>query len=649
MEFALKHRDITIFLAEDDEIDRMAFERFVKKNALPYRYVTADSIRQGREVLANTVIDVAVVDYSLKDGTGMELLDVIADRVPVIFVTGHGNQKVAVEAMKAGVYDYLIKDADRNYLQLLPVTIDNAIDHRRTEERLRQLESEKQRLLWMVSKTENAMAIASRDGRVEWVNEGFERLSGWQADDVIGTFGDMLLDDSISGLNPESEHYRNVMKSKGSVQYESLNFHKDGNGYWVLTTLTPIFGHDGEVEHIIAIDSNITDRKKAEDELLKAKLHAETLTRTKQEFLANLSHEIRTPMNAIVGIVQLLTDSELNSEQREYLRSIEFASDNLLNIINDVLDLSKLEAGQVVYESIPFNVKEVVTRTADIFRLKAKEKGLLLETSHGPEVPATVTGDPTRLNQILANLISNALKFTENGTVKVNTRLMKDTGSGVVLEFAVSDSGIGIAPENQKKIFESFGQADSDTTRKFGGTGLGLTIIKRLAEDMDGSVGLKSALGQGSVFTVTLPFTLEEAPTDGKDGQEQPTADLDRLNGAHGLIAEDNELNRMVATRFLEAVGIVVACAVNGLEAVQMAADKDYDFILMDIQMPEIDGYEAARRIRSSGSRVPIIAMTAHAFSGEREKCIAAGMDSYLTKPVRRELLHSRIAEFIAP
>jgi PAS domain S-box-containing protein len=599
--------------------------------------------------LAETVIDVAVVDYSLKDGTGMELLELLADRAPVIFVTGQGNQKVAVEAMKAGVYDYLIKDAERNYLQLLPVTIDNAIAHRKAQERLRELEREKQRLLWMVSKTENAMAIASRDGRIEWVNEGFERLSGWQADEVIGSFGDMLLDDSISGLNPESEHYRSMIASKTSVQYESLNFHKDGKGYWVLTTLTPIFGSDGEVEHIIAIDSNITDRKKAEDELLKAKLHAESLARTKQEFLANLSHEIRTPMNAIVGIVQLLADSELNSEQREYLRSIEFASDNLLNIINDVLDLSKLEAGQVVYERIPFNVKEVVTRTADIFRLKAQEKGLLLEVSHDDEIPATVNGDPTRLNQILANLISNALKFTESGSVNVSKRLLKDTGAGVVLEFEVSDTGIGIALENQRKIFESFGQADSDTTRKFGGTGLGLTIIKRLAEDMDGSVGLKSALGQGSVFTVTLPFTLEEASAVRKDGQEQPTADLALLSGTHGLIAEDNELNRMVATRFLEAAGIVVACAVNGLEAVQMAADKDYDFILMDIQMPEMDGYEAARRIRSSGSRVPIIAMTAHAFSGEREKCIAAGMDSYLTKPVRRELLHSRIAELISP
>jgi len=649
MEFALKHRDITIFLAEDDEIDRMAFERYVKKNNLPYKYVTADSIQQAKKVLEDTSIDVAVVDYSLKDGTGMELLEVIADRVPVIFVTGQGNQKVAVEAMKAGVYDYLIKDAERNYLQLLPVTIDNAISHRKAEERLRLLEREKQRLLWMVSKTENAMAIASRDGRIEWVNEGFERLSGWEADDVIGTFGDMLLDESISGLNPESEHYRSVMEGKCSVQYESLNFHKDGKGYWVLTTLTPIFGNDGEVEHIIAIDSDITDRKRAEDELLKAKLHAETLARTKQEFLANLSHEIRTPMNAIVGIVQLLADSELNSEQREYLKSIDFASDNLLNIINDVLDLSKLEAGQVVYERIPFNVKEVVTRTADIFRLKAQEKGLVLEVSHGPEIPTMVTGDPTRLNQILANLISNAIKFTDSGTVKVATRMVKETGSGVVLEFAVSDTGIGIAAEKQQKIFESFGQADSDTTRKFGGTGLGLTIIKRLAEDMDGRVGLKSALGEGSVFTVTLPFTLEEAADEQKEEQERPTADLSRLSGMCGLIAEDNELNRMVATRFLEAAGIVVQCAVNGLEAVQMAAEKDYDFILMDIQMPELDGYGATRRIRESGNRVPIIAMTAHAFSGEREKCIAAGMDSYLTKPVRRELLHSRIAEFIAP
>lgn len=649
MDAVLKYRDITVLLAEDDEVDRMAFERAVRKRGLPYHCLFASSIRQGRELLEKERIDVAVVDYSLTDGTGLELLEVIADRAPVIFVTGQGSQKVAVEAMKAGVYDYLIKDSSRNYLELLPVTIDNAIGHRRAEERLRQLEREKQQLLWMVSKTENAMAIASRDGRIEWVNEGFERLSGYEADDILGTFGDLLLGGGLSGLNPASEHYQGVMASKRSVQYESLNFRKDGTGFWVLTTLTPILGTDGEVEHIIAIDSDITDRKQAEDELLEAKQRAEELARAKQDFLANLSHEIRTPMNAIVGIVQLLADSELNEEQRGLLRSIDFAADNLLNIINDVLDLSKLEAGQVVYECIPFSISETVDGLVGMFRVKADEKGIALVAEHGHGIPDRLLGDPTRLSQILANLVSNAIKFTDSGSVTVTTQLVKDTDSGAVVEFTVSDTGIGIPADKQERIFESFQQADSDTTRKYGGTGLGLTIVKRLSEGMDGRISLSSAPGQGSTFTVTLPFILSGHDAPKGDSPVLSEDGLERLRGLHGLIAEDNELNRLVASRFLSAAGIEVDEAVNGAEAVRMASERDYAFILMDIQMPEMDGYEAARHIRQAGIAVPIIAMTAHAFSGEREKCLAAGMDSYLTKPVKRELLHARIAEFIRP
>jgi CheY-like chemotaxis protein/anti-sigma regulatory factor (Ser/Thr protein kinase) len=260
---------------------------------------------------------------------------------------------------------------------------------------------------------------------------------------------------------------------------------------------------------------------------------------------------------------------------------------------------------------------------------------------------STVTGDPTRLNQILVNLIGNAIKFTDSGHVKVSTRLVSKKANGVELEFAVQDTGIGIALEDQDKIFESFQQAKSDTTRKFGGTGLGLTIIKQLAEDMHGRVELTSTVGQGSEFTVTLPFSVNESTEAATAESGSPSADLARLNGIRGLIAEDNDLNRMVATRFLQTAGIVVESAVSGSEAVRMAAAQPYDFILMDIQMPEMDGYEATRQIRKSGNAVPIIAMTAHAFSGEREKCIASGMNSYLTKPMKREVLHLRIAELI--
>lgn len=644
----LKNQNITVLLVEDDEIDQMAFKRFVKQNDLPYKYLIANSVETVKELVATESYDVAVVDYNLADGTGMDVLEVIGSDDPVIFVTGQGDQKLAVEAMKAGIFDYLIKDVNRNYLELLPVTIDNAISRRNSRQRIDEMEREVQRLMWMVSKTENSMAVASKDGTIEWVNEGFERLTGYTADEVIGTHGDFLRkNDAVSGLNPNSDRYSKLISAKEPITYEAENVRKDGSSIWVLSTITPILNTDGEIENIVTIDNDITDRKEAERELLQAKQQAEHLAKTKEEFLANMSHEIRTPMNAIVGVAQLLQDTPLTDEQRKYLNSIDFASENLLSIINDVLDLSKIEADAIVYESTPFNLKNTANQIREMFRTKAEEKGVGFSVSVNSNVPETVLGDPTKINQILINLLSNAFKFTNKGEVDLTVSAKEPSDDEVELEFAVADTGIGIPKEKQQDIFSSFQQAQTNTTRKYGGTGLGLTIVKKLSEGMGGKVEVSSELKQGTTFTVTLPLKLL---ADKAVANNQKTAEVDtsRLKGKRGLLVEDNELNQMVATKFLSVAGIEVTTVDDGQKAVDVVAKDVFDFILMDIQMPNLDGYEAAKQMRTNGIKTPIIAMTAHAFSGEKEKCLAAGMNDYLTKPIKRDLLHSKIAEILS-
>lgn len=641
MKNRIVNKDIAILFVEDDRVDQMAFERFVKLNELPYKYFISESIAQSELLSGENKFDVAVVDFLLADGNGLELVEKLTN-IPVIFVTGQGDQKIAVQAMKAGVYDYLVKDPNRNYLEMLPITIDNAINHKKDRDRLEAVEREVEKLMWAVSRTDNSLIISSADGKIEWVNEGFKRLTGYSLNDVSGTFADMVVKNNLSGLNPNSAYYKQMMDTLKSVSYESKNFRKNGEEYWVLTTLTPILDHDGKVIKIIAVDSDLTAKKKIEFQLVAARNEALKLAKVKDDFLANMSHEIRTPMNGIIGMAQLLSETALDEKQKKYLDSIRFASDNLLALINDVLDLAKIEAEKIKFEQIPFSIHELVENLTGIMHQKVEEKGLEIKVETDDSVPKFVIGDPYRVNQILMNLVSNSVKFTHKGTISINIKQEEENEDDVTVRFVVSDTGIGISEENISKVFEHFTQADSEVTRKYGGTGLGLTIVKKLVESQGGSIEVESEVNKGTTFYFSLNFRKV------KDAAQIPLKkikerDLKSLSGKTVLLVEDNELNTMVATEFLEKSGLIVAHAVNGVIAVNMAEEKKYDFILMDIQMPEMDGYSASRKIRASDSSPnitsPIIAMTAHALQGEREKCLNAGMNDYISKPLQKELL----------
>ncbi|HNP48690.1 MAG TPA: response regulator [Bacteroidia bacterium] len=366
---------------------------------------------------------------------------------------------------------------------------------------------------------------------------------------------------------------------------------------------------------------------------------AEQSEKFKQQFLANMSHEIRTPMNSIIGLTNLLVKTNLDQQQAKYLNVIKKSSENLLVIINDILDLSKIEAGKMVFEQTPFLVADALETVYHTLLFKADEKKLGFEINIDKGVPAAISGDPVRLNQILINLAGNAVKFTEKGSVTISVIELSRNGNQSILEFSIRDTGIGIAPEGLNKIFESFSQASNDTTRKFGGTGLGLTISKQLIELQGGSIYVASELGKGTTFSFKIPYAIASADEIGKDKKDTLQIDKEDLAGMRILLVEDNPFNQIVAVDTLNDLleKPVIEIADNGLIALDKLTAADFDVVLMDIQMPEMDGFEATRKIRqdfpSPKHMTKIMAMTANVTKDEVDNCFSCGMDEYIAKP----------------
>ncbi|MEY2552007.1 MAG: two-component system, sensor histidine kinase and response regulator [Verrucomicrobiota bacterium] len=452
----------------------------------------------------------------------------------------------------------------------------------------------------------------------------------------------------------------------------------DGSYRWHLGRALPMRDELGEIVQWVGTCTDIDDAKRSKEklqiandelglrvrertsELHAAKEAAETANRSKSEFLANMSHEIRTPMNGVIGMTSLLLDTSLTEQQQEFAKTIQFSGEALLIILNDILDFSKIEAGKLDLEIADIDLGHMMGGALELLMGTAKSKSLALHGSIDPDVPTALRGDGGRLRQVLINLIGNAIKFTPSGEVTLRISVDRQTEETASLRFRITDSGIGINSETQARLFHAFTQADGSTTRRYGGTGLGLAICKQLVEKMHGDIGVESSAGAGSTFwfTVELPKQSKDiaaiAPADTKMRLSGLQTEADRsghsLQPRRALIAEDNAVNRFIATAQLKKLGYAVDSVTNGLEALEAFGRIPYDIILMDCQMPELDGYETARRLRNQGGHYPyIIAMTANAMQGDRELCLAAGMDNYISKPTRVADLKAALAEAAGP
>ena len=494
--------------------------------------------------------------------------------------------------------------------------------------------------------------VESKTGTITKVNQKYCDIVGFTAEEMKLLSAKILThpDDLIADF----ENMQRLLT--GEVQMFSLEkryFHKNGAIIWVNKTVSRLWTSGEEPTFHLSIVEDITDRKLMESKLHQAIIDAESASHAKSTFLAAMSHEIRTPMAGILGMSELMLALKPNEPMLTYTRTIHQSGKILLSIINDILDFSKIEAGKLELENIPFSLESVLSDTHSLFAEHAEKKGIQLNLQVDPVLPLSIIGDPTRLQQIMMNLTSNAIKFTSEGVVSISAtwHTLSDRGGEVC--FQVADSGIGIPLKKLGELFQPFEQEDSSTTRRFGGTGLGLTIVKRLVDIMNGSIDVDSAPDQGSNFKVTIPFMISSQPHDEIEAKELHLVEAvkQQVAGARVLLVEDHAIIQMIATEFLKDVGLVVDLAGNGRQAVDLVMKNTYDLVLMDIQMPEIDGIEATRRIRSEQryETVPIIAMTAHAMLEDRSKCLAAGMNDHISKPIDKNQLFSVLSNWIRP
>ncbi|AMR30126.1 hypothetical protein A0256_01185 [Mucilaginibacter sp. PAMC 26640] len=518
----------------------------------------------------------------------------------------------------------------------------NDITERKNTENALRANEEKYRSI--IANMNLGLLEVDNEGKVTYANQSFCNMSGYTQAELTGADASKLLlaEKSAEIIDQKKE----IRKSGVADAYQLEANDKFGNKRWWLVSGAPRYNDKGELVGSIGIHLDITDQKIQEVELVAARTKAEQLAQAKDSFLANMSHEIRTPMNAIMGMSNQLAKTQLLPQQHFYLNTILSASENLLVIINDILDLSKIEAGKLSFENIGFQLSDIVNNVKQVITHKAEEKGIILHTDAiDSGIEKVLIGDPYRINQILLNLMTNAVKFTDQGSVTLSCKLVSDKSESQLISIEITDTGIGMDESFVKVLFDKFSQEYESVTRQYGGTGLGMSICKELVELMDGEITATSTKGIGTNIKVMIHFkkgTMADLP-------EKVTSKFDHklLSGKKILVTDDNELNRLVATIIMQNYGATVLSAENGEEALAVIDEHQPDMVLMDIQMPVLNGFETTKQLREKNTPIPIIALTAAAIKGERDRCIEAGMNDYITKPFREEEFLKTISKWI--
>lgn len=593
-----------------------------------------------------------ITGYSLEDLEFQKLGDVIVgansniDIVEKARIETKNKKSFSVELLayrKDGkpiwlsIHNTIILDKKGEIESLIEIVID-ITERKYAEERL-------ELLSLVASKTENGVSICDRTGRLNWMNDSLVKIIGYQIGELEGKrLGDIVKGEDTD-LKKLSESREKALKS---IPYdlELKVYKKDGSPVWLSISNTPILDEKGKTYKQIEIINDISERKLTEIQLLESKEQALQLSKAKEMFLSVMSHEIRTPLNAVIGLTNLLIEDEKLENQQQPLNLLKFSSDNLLDLINNILDFSKIEMGKMELENKRINIRELIKDIADSLSFKVIEKGISIKYEIDSKTPEFIRGDKTRLYQILINLINNAIKFTEKGHVKIKVNLKLVDESHTRLDFEVEDTGIGI-PENKfEHIFESFTQAEANTTRKYGGTGLGLSIAKRLIELYDGNIGVRSEMDKGTTFYFDLKFgNFIEEKMDIKE------AITPQVINAKVLVVDDNEINRMLAKRVLRKYSIEVVTAESGMEAINLLESKDIDLVLMDIHMPGLTGYETTKILRDKEDNyyknLPIIALTASILNDDIDTIFNNGMTDYQLKPFKPDDLIGMITKYL--
>ncbi len=647
---------IRILLVEDDLQKATKFEQALEATGLNAGLEMAKTAKEALKFVKTQEFDCIFLDNLLPDASGVELLkDIRATGITtsIAVLTSMGDEKLAVAMMKLGAFDCFLKsEVNPDKLQavlrqvIMVVGIDTA--KRQAESALH----ENERLLDIVfNATHVGICLTNDQGLFVRVNQAFSDILGWTKEEMLGNHFSLLFKPEFHEAARQL-HQLFMREMAGVVPDEWVLKRKDRQKI-TLSVSNSLYTDDSGQKFVVSVLSDISEKKKTEEELLEAKRAAEQAAKAKTEFLSNMSHEIRTPMNAVIGLTELLLQEKHSDRTLEYLKSIKYSADNLLVIINDILDFSKIESGKINLEAIDFDIRKVVEELTKTISYKADEKGIELRKNISSNVPTVLNGDPYRLNQILLNLAGNAIKFTSKGYVEIAIRLGESKSPDkITLVTEVIDTGIGIPERKLSTIFESFTQAYTDTTRLFGGTGLGLAITQNLVRLQGGEIHVKSQVNKGSVFTVIIDFRKAQGITHMNEHQQLSMEEKD-LKGIHILVVEDNKMNQFVAKQILQRWKAKVSLAENGEIALDLMEQEDFDLVFMDLQMPIMGGFETTALIRSGerasrNQKVPIMALTADAFFETRQKVASYGMNDFVTKPFDQDELYAKIIRLIA-